>query len=64
MLLIYSYFTFLSSIKAILVRCAHRLLSKLARIFANLADRLTEGKTLDALNQGGHFKAPQVFSLR
>jgi hypothetical protein len=33
-------FTFLSSIKAILVRCAHRLLSKLARIFANLADRL------------------------
>ena len=23
-----------------LVRCAHRLLSKLARIFANLADRL------------------------
>ena len=33
-------FTFLSLIKAILVRCAHRLLSKLARIFANLADRL------------------------
>ena len=34
-----SNFTFLRSIKAILVRCAHRLLSKLARIFANLALR-------------------------
>jgi hypothetical protein len=32
MLLIYSYFTFLDSVKAILVHCAHRLLSKLARI--------------------------------
>ena len=50
MLLIYSYFTFLSSIKAILVRCAHRLLSKLARIFANLADRLTD-RVADWLQQ-------------
>ncbi len=32
MLLIYSYFTFLRSVKAILVHCTHRFLSKLARI--------------------------------
>ena len=32
----YSYFTFLRSIKAILVRCAHRLLSELARILCTL----------------------------
>src|SRR5437667_1692226 len=38
-LLIYSYFTFLESVKAILVHCAHRLLSKLARILFTLRNR-------------------------
>jgi len=36
MLLIYSYFTFLRSVKAILVHRAHRLLSELTRILCTL----------------------------
>jgi hypothetical protein len=36
MLLIFSYFTFLELVKAILLHCAHRLLSKLARILCTL----------------------------
>jgi hypothetical protein len=35
----YLYFTFLSSIKAILVRCAHRLLSELPRILLYVEER-------------------------
>jgi hypothetical protein len=39
MLLIYSYFTFLDGVKAILVHCAHRLLSESTRILCTLKNR-------------------------
>jgi hypothetical protein len=45
MLLIYSYFTFLDGVKAILVHCAHRLLSELTRILCTLKNELGAKQT-------------------
>ena len=62
MLLVYSYFTFLESVKAILVHCTHRLLSKLARILCTLRNRPRGKQTPGDFTKLRSIPEPHAFS--
>jgi hypothetical protein len=62
MLLFYSYFTFLDGVKAILLHCTHRFLSKLARILCTLRNEPGGKQTPGDFTTLRSIPEPHVFS--